>query len=112
MGNFDERDRGLSVDQFSPFGHQRQRQINTATRRSYATDKSPLVRNTYGFLLSCGSEFWKRSGTVVLVHPAERFDFTDRSGPTRRRGLHERKFQTITIQDTEKMKILTDRWDR
>ena len=39
-------------------------------------------------------------------------DFTDGSGRTRRRGLRGRKFQIITMQDTEKMKILTDHWDR
>jgi hypothetical protein len=115
MEHFDERTRGVSVDQVSPFGHQQQRQIKTATPLSHATDKSPLVRNTYGFLVSCGSEVWKLSVTVVLVHPAAtpwagRFEFTDCSGRTHRRGSHESKFRTITVQDTEKMKILTDHW--
>ena len=53
----------------------------------------------------------------MLVNPmairwAGGFDFTDGNGGTHRRGLHERKFQVTTIQDTEKMKILTDHWDR
>jgi hypothetical protein len=117
MGHFDERDRGLSVDRVSPIGHQQQGQIKTGTLRSYATDKSLLFRNTYCFLLSYGSEVWKLSRILALVQPATtrwagRFDFTGRSGRTHRRSLYEREFQTITIQDTEKMKILRDHWDR
>jgi len=113
MGYCDERDRGLSVDQVSSIGLQQKLQIKEASRRSYATDRRPLVRNTYGFFLSCCSEVWERSRIVVLVNPAATgraggFDFTDGSGGTHRRGLRERECQVITIQDTEKMEILTD----